>query len=384
MQNLQAVGETAGRTQFVYDGRLGELYVIFIKNVLLSIITLGIYRFWGKTRIRRYLWSHTSLLGDRFEYTGTGKELFFGFLLAMAMLIGAGLVLGLSAWLLSLISESLVIVVIITLYAGLFYLFFVGRFTALRYRLSRTRWRGIRGGLAGSPWRFGFISVGWNIANLFAAGFLAPVVLMQTLTYRLKNAHFGTARTEFDGAPGDLYPRYLAFYFGSAFLGLIIGGLIIAVLVGMGIFEDIELIGEIMRDRAEGEAPPPELVELQLKIFAAIYGGIFVATIVMLPVFCWYYAFVYNYVLGKTSIAGLHFGGTVRTWPMFGYVFVNLIILLVTIGMGYPWVLHRVTKFIVANVVVDGALDAEQVRQSQLAPPSRGEGLLELLDTGVI
>lgn len=383
MQNLQAVGETAGRTRFVYDGRLGELYVIFIKNVLLSIITLGIYRFWGKTRIRRYLWSHTSLLGDRFEYTGTGKELFFGFLLAIALMIVAGLVFGLAFWLFSLISKALVIVVFIVLYAALFFLFFLARFTALRYRLSRTRWRGIRGGLAGSPWRFGFMSMGWNLANLFAAGFLAPVVLMQTLAYRLTNAHFGTARTQFDGAPGDLYPRYLAFYFGSAFLGVIVGGIIIAVLVSIGIFDDIELIGEIMRDREEGEVPP-ELAELQLKLVGAIYAGIFVATLVMLPVFCWYYAFVYNYILGKTSIAGLRFGGTVRTWPMFGYVVVNLLLLLLTLGLGFPWVLHRVMKFIVANVVVEGELDAEQVRQSQLAPPSAGEGLLELLDTGVL
>ena len=61
-------------TQFVYDGRLGELYWIFIKNILLMIPTLTIWRFWGKTRMRRYLWSHTSLAGDRFEYTGTGGE----------------------------------------------------------------------------------------------------------------------------------------------------------------------------------------------------------------------------------------------------------------------------------------------------------------------
>lgn len=55
MQNLQGVHGIAGQGKFVYDGRLGEFYVIFIKNVLLSIITLGIYRFWGKTRVRRYL-----------------------------------------------------------------------------------------------------------------------------------------------------------------------------------------------------------------------------------------------------------------------------------------------------------------------------------------
>ena len=56
-------------------------------NLLLTIVTLGIYRFWAKTRIRRYLWSQTEFLGDRFEYTGTGKELLIGFLIVFAFLI---------------------------------------------------------------------------------------------------------------------------------------------------------------------------------------------------------------------------------------------------------------------------------------------------------
>jgi len=383
MQQVQSIGDSAGRTRFVYDGRLGELYVIFIKNVLLSIITLGIYRFWGKTRIRRYLWSHTSLFGDRFEYTGTGKELFLGFLIAIVLLLVVALILGAAAFLLTQINEALGGLVAIVFYIGVFVLFFVARFTALRYRLSRTRWRGIRGGMAGSPWRFSLISMGWNIANLMAAGFIAPVVLMQTLAYRLKNAYFGTARGDFDGAPGDLYPRYLGFYFGSVVLGLIVAGIIIALLAGMGFFSDFETVAEIMRESKPGETPP-ELAKLQLKIVVTIYASIVIAGLIMLPIFCWYYAFVYNYVLGKFSIAGLRFAGSIRTWPMFGYIVVNVVILLLTVGLGFPWVLHRVMNFIAANVEVEGQIDAETIRQSQLAPPRTGEGLFELLDTGVI
>ncbi len=74
---------TAGAPQFVYDGRLGELYWIFHHQHPAHDRHLGIWRFWGKTRMRRYLWSHTSLSGDRFEYTGTGGELFVGFIIVM-------------------------------------------------------------------------------------------------------------------------------------------------------------------------------------------------------------------------------------------------------------------------------------------------------------
>ena len=57
-----------------YDGTIGGLYWIFLKNVVLGLLTLTIYRFWGKTNLRRYAWSHTSLQGERFEYTGRGSE----------------------------------------------------------------------------------------------------------------------------------------------------------------------------------------------------------------------------------------------------------------------------------------------------------------------
>src|SRR5690242_2546648 len=70
-----------------YDGRIGPLYWIFIKNLLLNIITLSIYRFWGKTNLRRYAWSHMSLQDHRFEYTGRGGELFVGFLIVIGFYI---------------------------------------------------------------------------------------------------------------------------------------------------------------------------------------------------------------------------------------------------------------------------------------------------------
>jgi len=57
-----------------------------IVNILLNVITVGFYRFWDKTRIRNYIWSHLRFQGENFEYTGTGKELLFGFLIALLAL----------------------------------------------------------------------------------------------------------------------------------------------------------------------------------------------------------------------------------------------------------------------------------------------------------
>src|SRR3954471_20227056 len=141
----------------VYDGKLGELYGIYLRHLILMVLTLGWSRFWGRTRLRRYLWNHLAVLGDRFEYRGRGLELLIGFLLAVVMLAAWAAAMWLvwiqvfhekpfaSFGLFDLFSLSVALI-------G-FPLAYVGHYAGLRYRLSRTRWRGIRCAMAGSAWR---------------------------------------------------------------------------------------------------------------------------------------------------------------------------------------------------------------------------------------
>ena len=50
-------------------------------------MTFGLYRFWARTRLRRYIWSSIKPGGDSFEYTGTGLEKFLGFLIALVVIM---------------------------------------------------------------------------------------------------------------------------------------------------------------------------------------------------------------------------------------------------------------------------------------------------------
>jgi len=83
-----------------FQGNGGGLFGIYLRNVLLGIVTCGIYTFWGKTRVRQYLYGQTEFAGDRFAYHGTGMELFRGWLkavglrLVMAVVAGALTALG--------------------------------------------------------------------------------------------------------------------------------------------------------------------------------------------------------------------------------------------------------------------------------------------------
>ena len=65
---------------FKFHGTGGAFLLLLLKNALFSILTLGIYIPWAKTNTRRFLWQNTEFAGQRFMYTGTGLELFKGYL----------------------------------------------------------------------------------------------------------------------------------------------------------------------------------------------------------------------------------------------------------------------------------------------------------------
>src|SRR4029453_7472274 len=139
-----------------FTGSWREYLPIAATNVLLIIVTLGIYRFWAAARQRRYLWSRTEVIGDRLEWSGTGKEMFIGFLMVMAVLIPFFLFFQfLFPALVARGKMEAASGIMLLFYIGLIYLGGFARFRALRYRLSRTFWRGIRGGSDEPGWNYG-------------------------------------------------------------------------------------------------------------------------------------------------------------------------------------------------------------------------------------
>ncbi|MGD9809975.1 MAG: DUF898 family protein [Sphingobium sp.] len=79
--------DQTGASAFGFDGSWKEYAPIAFTNLLLTLVTLGIYRFWATTRTRRYLWSRTTFIDDRLEWTGTGKELFLGFVIVVGLFL---------------------------------------------------------------------------------------------------------------------------------------------------------------------------------------------------------------------------------------------------------------------------------------------------------
>src|SRR5579859_4244445 len=160
------------QARFSFVNRPG-LLALLLKNLGLTIVTFGFYRFWARTALRRYWWSSVVIDGDALEYTGTGAELFLGFLYFLLVMTPFGI-----AWsALKALAVAPAWQAVVGLAFYVFVIFFlvpVALFRARRYRMSRTRWRGIRGGLGGSTWRFLGIVLGGFVATFLSLGILVP------------------------------------------------------------------------------------------------------------------------------------------------------------------------------------------------------------------
>src|SRR5437588_1225304 len=179
--------EPEGSRAIEFTGSWREYLPIAVTNALLIICTLGIYRFWAAARQRRYLWSRTRFIDDHLEWTGTGKEMFLGFLIVICVL--APFLLFFQFLFPTLIARGkpeaafgiIFLFEIVLIYLGGF-----ARFRALRYRLSRTYWHGIRGGSDDPGWNYG----GEYLGRIFLAG-ITMWIAWPWQAVRLWNARWG-------------------------------------------------------------------------------------------------------------------------------------------------------------------------------------------------
>ena len=199
---------TALGHSLVYDGRTGDLAAIAVSNGLLGLLTLGTYRFWGKTRLRRYLWSRVAFLDDPLEYNGTGMELFLGFLIALLILAPLiAVALGFEVYFADA-PGALGGVQMVQAF-GLLFLVHMAIFRARRYRLTRTQWRGIRSGQTGSSVRYALLAIGWGIVTVLSFGLAYNVYRTRLQGYRLSNTWFGDRPFTFEGRASELFGTWV-------------------------------------------------------------------------------------------------------------------------------------------------------------------------------
>ncbi|MEM7440072.1 MAG: DUF898 family protein [Pseudomonadota bacterium] len=209
-----------------YRGTQGPLFRLGLVTAILTFLTLGLYRFWAKTRMRKYFWSATAPGGDPFEYTGNGLEKLLGFLIAVAFL---AIYLGLLQVILSFAGMSvfsggdedqfaLQILFGQATFILILPFIFYAQYRARRYILSRTRWRGIRFGVEPAAWGYVIRAIGHTLLTIITLGLLLPRQTFGLEKFRVDRTWYGNVKFEQGGRWTALYRSMKHLFIAAALI----------------------------------------------------------------------------------------------------------------------------------------------------------------------
>lgn len=180
-----------------------EYWRIVVRGAVLLMVTLGLYRFWLATDIRRYLWANTEIDGESLEYSGTALELLQGFLFAIALILPIYTVFTITVLDLgtfgNILSTSAVLL--------LAFLSQYGIYLARRYRLTRTVFRGLRFHQTGHAVHYSICAVWWWGWTALTLGFAYPFTRAALERFKMRNTWYGDVQGRFEGSGWRLFIR---------------------------------------------------------------------------------------------------------------------------------------------------------------------------------
>jgi uncharacterized membrane protein YjgN (DUF898 family) len=320
----EAAAAAPSDTDFVhrlrFHGSGGELFGIFITNVLFTLLTLGVYSFWAKVKTRQYLWGQTEFAGDRFGFHGTGKELLIGWVKA-AVLFGGLVTL---ANLIPVVWDKpwANVVAQLLFLGGLAVLIPLAIIGSMRYRLSRTSWRSVRFGFYGGYRELLGIMLWSFLLTGFTLGLYLPFYQTNLRRFLVNHSLFGSTSFAFNGEGWDLLGRYV------------------------------------------------RTLLLTLPTLGLIW--------------LWYLAFQRRYYWDHTSFAGARFHCTVTGSGLLGLYAVNLTIIIASLGLALPWATVRTRLYEMENLALQGPVDIEHITQRAQAATPTGEELSGFLDVDAL
>ncbi|NVO14900.1 MAG: DUF898 family protein [Rhodoplanes sp.] len=388
-----------------FTGVRGDFFSLVLAGGLLQLVTVGFYRFWLVTDIRRHLWRNTRLGPDTLEYTGTARELLVGFLTALAVLAP----LYVLYFLAGIAAEEAEAFASVPLLLVLYVFGHYAAFRARRYRLSRTALRGLRFWMTGSGFAYAGRAAIWDLATVLTLGLAYPWRAAALERYRMRRTHFGDLAGDFVGTGGRLFLRGIWMWL----VVMVAIGASGAALVGL---QSERVLGELSTEAVAGLSalavmlallllvplwPLFRATELRWRLEGVRFGPVSLhSTLRRRTVLgCYAAALGISSLIG--SAGGVLFGtaavvmkdqfeglGTGTAPGQLAAITVTAVIyLLVLVGFGIikrVFVDRGVWAAVVQSTTVVGASALDHVKAAGAAAGSLGEGLADALDVGAV
>ncbi|MEQ9247266.1 MAG: YjgN family protein [Nitratireductor sp.] len=318
---------------FSFTGRALEYFGIWIVNLLLSIITLGIYTAWAKVRRLRYFYGNTWLDGHNFEYHARPVKILIGRIIVVALLVAYNL----------LVSISPIFGLLIILYL-LAFPWLLNKSMAFNARM--TSYRNVRLNFRGSYWGAFLAFVIMPIVALLTAGLLFPLASKLSNDYIGRHLGYGSARFETRAPLKALYGNL-----GATILFVIMVTLVCA---GIGFLVGSSLVaaGNMMQGGGD------EL--LDVLTFGPVTGALIGGYIALALAYLFYAAGVRNIAYNHTVLDGQHH--LVSTVNRMRYVWIlvsNLFATILSLGLLRPWAAVRTWRYLASStgLLAAGPLD---------------------------
>lgn len=337
---MEPAGEAGSGARLEFSGRAGEYFRIWIVNVFLTIVTLGIYSAWAKVRRNRYLYGSTTLKGAAFEYLAEPVAILKGRLLAVAFLalysVSGQLAPGLQTLLVLLFLPFLPWIVI----------------RARKFALRNTAYRNIRLDFDARKREAAAVYLGWPILIPLSMMLLYPFTVWRRAQFLIAQSAYGRQGFAFTARPGAYYLAYLKFT--ALFL--------VVLAVGSAAFA-YGLLGS-----EGGDKPAGALLALLVTLFA------------LLAIFSYKHVCIANLTWSSIAVAGMQTHCALETRRMYWIALSNLFAVALSLGLLIPWATIRMTRYRVACMRLVAAENLESLvgtQRDQIG--AAGEEIGELL-----
>lgn len=302
--------------RFSFTGTGSEYFRIWIMNLVLTVLTLGIYSAWAKVRRMQYFYRNTRLNESSFDYHGTPVAILKGRLIAVGLFAAyytflkfmplMGLAIGLC---IALIMPFLLVI-------------------SFRFRLYNSSYRGLRFGFTGSIKSAYFTFLALPVFTVLTLYLLAPFTHQRIKAYQHNNTRFGQSEFTFNAGVGSFYKVY---FFTLMQLVLII------VLLGFGAYRILK--------GAMAHIPG----EAVIGIIFAVYMLLIFASLIVVPYFI---SRIQNLIWNHTALVEHRFSSALSARGMTWIMISNFIFIILTLGLFKPFADIRMARYRIEHLAL--------------------------------
>lgn len=350
----------ATEERFRFTGSAGEYFGIWIVNLLLTLLTLGIYSAWAKVRKKRYFYGHTVLRGSSFEYLADPIAILKGRLIAVGVIVVYLAV--------TYVLPQTAVLFVIAFLIALPWL--VAR--ALAFNAHNSAYRNLRFNFQGAYGEAAWAFIGAALLVPLTFGLALPFFVQRQKRFVVNNAGYGQSRFSMEAGVGGFYVIYLK---ALAFL-VVLGALWAAVAGG--------LMATLVAMRAADPGTVGTAGGAQIAGIAGFALAPIVFGLALLGVYAYVQARTANLVYGTSSVGECRLKCELGAAQLAWLYVTNAAGIVLTLGLLIPWASVRLARYRLQSMaaLAEGGFDKFVARQQE-AVAATGEELGEVLGVDI-